>query len=517
MKINQLKAGAVLSYISIGIGYLVSLMYTPLMLRLLGQSEYGLYNLVASIVAYLGVLNFGFGSAYIRYYSKYKVKEDGEKIAILNGMFLLIFTLIGLIAVVAGSIMAFNAEVIFGSELTMGELIKAKKLLLILVINLAISFPSMIFTSHIAANEKFIFQKALEMIRMILNPFLVIPVLLMGYGSIGLVITSTTLNIIIIILNIYYCMHKIEMRFSFRQFDIQLMKEMTIFSSFIFINMIVDQINWNADKLIIGRFHGTVSVAIYGLAAQLNSYYLQVSVAISSVFIPRVHRLVSSYNDNKELTSLFTKIGRIQFIVLSLVSTGFIFFGRPFIRMWAGEAYDESYFILLLLIIPGTITSTIQNIGIEIQRAKNMHHFRSWLYLSIAIVNIAVSIPLAKVYGGIGAATGTALAILVGNGLIMNWYYHFKVGLDIRFFWKQILSLLPALIAPIVAGISFNLMFDMNNITVFFGAGFGYFIIFIASFWLFGMNQYELMLLEEPLRRASMKISNKLKKQSDKT
>lgn len=68
MKANQLKLGAVLSYVSMGIGYIISIVYTPIMLRLLGQSEYGLYNLVNSVVSYLGLLSFGFGSAYIRYY-----------------------------------------------------------------------------------------------------------------------------------------------------------------------------------------------------------------------------------------------------------------------------------------------------------------------------------------------------------------------------------------------------------------------------------------------------------------
>ena len=46
MKINQLKAGVVLSYLSMGIGGLISILYTPVMVRLLGQSEYGVYTLV---------------------------------------------------------------------------------------------------------------------------------------------------------------------------------------------------------------------------------------------------------------------------------------------------------------------------------------------------------------------------------------------------------------------------------------------------------------------------------------
>ncbi len=83
--------------------------------------------------------------------------------------------------------------------------------------------------------------------------------------------------------------------------------------------------------------------------------------------------------------------------------------------------------IALLLIIPVTIP-LIQNLGIEIQRARNMHKFRSWVYLFIALGNIAITIPLVKHYGGLGAALGTALALVIGNIFIMNWYYHARVN-----------------------------------------------------------------------------------------
>ena len=199
-----------------GLGYIVSIIYTPIMLRLLGQSEYGLYNLVASVVAYLGVLNFGFGSAYMRYYSRYKVAEDKEKIATLNGMFLVIFSVLGLIAVVAGTILAMNTELIFGSELTSIELSRAKTLMMILVINLAISFPNIVFTSHITANEKFVFQKLVQMIKTVSNPFVVLPLLILGYGSVGMVIATTFLNITIEILNAVYCIKKLKMKFSLK-------------------------------------------------------------------------------------------------------------------------------------------------------------------------------------------------------------------------------------------------------------------------------------------------------------
>ena len=54
---NQLRVGAILNYLIIGLNTLVGLLYTPYMLRMMGQSEYGLYSLVASVISYLTILD----------------------------------------------------------------------------------------------------------------------------------------------------------------------------------------------------------------------------------------------------------------------------------------------------------------------------------------------------------------------------------------------------------------------------------------------------------------------------
>lgn len=498
MKANQIKAGAILSYISIGLGYIVSIIYTPIMLRLLGQSEYGLYNLVSSVVSYLGLLNFGFSSAYMRYYSRYKVKEDEENIAKLNGMFLIIFSFIGLIAILAGTILVLNVEMIFGEKLTANEISTAKILMSIMVFNLALSFPASVFNSHITANEQYIFQKLVEMLKIVINPFIMLPVLLMGYKSIGMVVVTTLLTIVVEVVNIIFCFIKLRIKFLFSKFELKLMKEMAIFSSYIFINMIIDQINWNMDKFILGRFRGTISVAIYGLAAQLNSYYRSLSTAISNVFIPRINRIVASSDDNSVLTILFTRVGRIQFILISLICTGFIFFGQPFINMWAGKDYYKAYPIALLLIIPVTIP-LIQNLGIEIQKAKNMHQFRSLVYLFISIANVFLSIPLAKAFDGVGAAAGTAISLILGNILVMNWYYHNRVGLDMVYFWSEVFKFTKALLPPVIIGILIYLFIDIYHFGKLLIFGIIYIIVYIVSMWYLGMNQYEKDLIKKTL------------------
>ena len=500
MKTNQLKAGAILSYISMALGYIISIVYTPIMLRLLGQSEYGLYNLVSSVVSYLGLLSFGFGSAYVRYYSRYRVKDDEKNIAKLNGMFLIVFSIIGLITALAGSVLVYNTKTIFGEKLTVSELSTAKVLMAIMVFNIASSFPASVFNSYITANEEYIFQKIIQMIRLIVNPFIMLPVLLMGYKSIGMVVVTTLLTIIVEISNMVFCFKRLKIKFSFHQFDFSLMWEMAVFSSYIFLNMIIDQINWNIDKFVLGRYRGTIAVAVYGLAAQLNSYYLSLSTAISNVFIPRVNRMVAIENDNKKLTNLFTRVGRIQFILLFLVCSGIVFFGRSFISMWAGADYNGTYAIVLLLIIPVTIP-LIQNLGIEIQKAKNMHQFRSWVYFFIAVANVFLSIPLAKAYGGIGAAIGTAISLLIGNGLVMNWYYHYRIGINMIYFWGEIFKFGKSLLLPVATGTIMFLFIDLYRVIPFLICGIIYIIVFCVSMWFFGMNQYEKDLIKKPMLR----------------
>lgn len=489
MKVNQLKAGAILSYASIGIGYIVSIIYTPIMLRLLGQSEYGLYNLVASVVAYLGVLNFGFGSAYMRYYSRYKVQDDREKIATLNGMFLIIFSAIGLIAVIAGTVLAMNTEAIFGSELTSVELSRAKILMMILVINLAISFPNIVFTSHITANERFVFYNLVQMIKTVVNPFVVLPVLIMGYGSVGMVIATTFLNITIELINAVYCINKLKIKFSFRDFDFKLMREMTVFSSYIFMYMIIDQINWNVDKFILGKFKGTNEVAIYSVGAQLNTYLISISAAISSVFIPRVNNIVVKNSKDKELTNLFIKIGRVQYVFVTLAIIGFIIFGQSFINLWAGLNYYKSYKVAVLLMVPMLVV-LIQNIGIEIRKAQNKHKTPAIFMMFIALLNIIITIPLAKLYGAVGSALGTSIAVII-NQIFINVYYQKAVGLDMRLFWKEVINISRGIIIPLFVGVC--LMFFRNNISdlKFLFLAIPYSLLYMISIYVIGLNDFE--------------------------
>ena len=495
---SQRKSGVILSYISQAIHILSGLLYTPIMLRILGQSEYGLYQLVYSVVSYLSLLSFGFTASYMRFYSRAKAKNDDNEVSRLNGMFMIIFIIIALICIICGVVMIRNIKVIFAGGLTLKEYQTARILMALMVFNLALTFPNSVFDAFTSAHERFFFQKMLVVLQNLLNPFLTLPLLILGYGSIGMVLITTLLTISKLVVNVWYSIKKIKVHFIFNNFRFELFREMWVFTFFIFLNQIIDQVNWSVGKFLLGRLSGTVAVAVFGLGAQINSMYLQFSSSISNVFVPKVNRIVATSDDNSELTQLFTKVGRIQFIILALIFTGFIFLGYPFMTLWGGDGYGDSYYVALWLILPVTVP-LIQNLGVEIQRAKNKHKVRSIVYFCISIANVLVSIPLIILFGAIGAAIGTGVTLICGNVIFMNWYYHKYIGLDMFYFWKSILHFLPGLVIPCLVGFWIMGSAKINNIFILGVWICIYAVIYCVSMYFLGMNNEEKQMVVGPI------------------
>lgn len=475
------------------------------MIKLLGQSEYGLYNTVASTISMLSILNLGFGSGYIKYYAQYMAKNDEDSIWKLNGLFIIIFGVIAIIAMLCGAYLTTHLNFVFSEGLTVEEYETAKILMWLLTLNLSISFPMSVFTNIISAHEQFVFLKLAGMGKTVLSPILTIPLLLLGYGSVGVVTITVIVSLIVDCAYIYFVLARLHQKFIFKGFEKGIFGQLFSYTVFIAINIVIDQINWNIDKVILARYLGTATVAVYSVGAILQTYYNMFSTAISGVFTPRIHQIFNNMEltvDQKHslLTNLFMRVGRIQCMVLTLICSGFVFFGRPFIGLWAGKGYEESYHVALLLMIPVTIP-LIQNLGIEIQRAENKHHFRSFAYLVMAIVNLIMTIHLCQILGATGAAIGTAISLVLANGIAMNIYYHKQCGIDVIKFWKSIGHVLLGILPAIIIGIVITHYVAVHTWLQLIGIILVYSIIYTVSAWFLSMNNDEKELMRVPMRK----------------
>lgn len=510
------RLGVFLQYTQMAINIIINLLFTPIMIKIIGKNEYGIYSTVASIISYLSIFSLGFGATYIRFYSKYKKNNDEDAIKKLNTLYLSVFCVLGAIVMVCGTVLSNNASIMFNETYSSANLELAKKLMILLTINMTISFPASLFSAYISSQERFIFQKLVTTGKTIISPLMNIILLYSGYGSIGVVFTTTIVSILVDIVNISFCFSKLKMRFKLGKVESGLAKELFAFTFFIAINQIIDQLNWQTDKIILGKMINSTAAAVYSVSSTINALYIQFSTAVSSVYAPMVHKICSSddsqENINNQLTNLFIDIGRVQFFILMLIFTGFIFFGQFFLKIWVGFEFSANermiMYIATILLIGSSTIPLIQNIGIEIQRAKNQHQFRSIIYLIVAILNVAISIWFCYYWGILGVTVGTLFSNIVGTFIIMNIYYHKKIGLNIPKFWKEICTCIIGMLPAIIVGILILTFVNITSVWLFFTLIIVYIIVYALSIYFFSFNNKEKTFIH--------KIVNKLIKKEKK-
>lgn len=486
------KIGIGLSYLNILMHIVIGFLYVPILLRYIGKSEYGLYQLIGSLIAYFGIMDFGLTNAIIHFYTKYRALQDQFHIENLLAVSLRLYSAAACVILVSGGICYFFLDVIFGETMTVAELVSAKHLFLLLLFNITINLITMLFLAVINAEEKFLFLKGTELLQLVLQPVLVILILQAYPYAFSVAFVQTILNIVLILVRIYYCFAHLHISIRFHGWDWNLLRDFRKLALSLFVVSLIDQVFFRTNQVILGIIEGTGAVAVYSVAVLIYMNYMSLSMAISGVYLPYVTAMVTRRASLTEISALFIKIGRAQYFLLLLVLTGFIIFGRQFIQIWAGKDFLPAYWMTLLIIIPFTV-DLIQNIGLAILQALNQYDFRAKVYLGMGIVNLVLAIPLGIHWGGTGCAFATGLCMVLGNGLIMNWYYSRVVGLDIAGFWKHIgkLTLIGALC--LIIGSLLNTLMFSDSIPLFVGKMIVYTLIYVGFMWYLAMNPEEKM------------------------
>lgn len=444
------KIGAVVSAAYIVAQILVNLAYIPILLGTIGRSEYGLYQLVGSIIAYVtsisGVLSAGIG----RFYSMFKAENDEQ------GMSTAIFTARRLFKIIsAGAVLIVAAIIpimwyVYGGSLGNLQLLECSWMLGVLAANMVVTLYNTISLAVLQANERFAFMKGSQLVALLLQPCLILIVAHYFPYALTIVVVMLAMNCLCATAQRQYCKRILGVNSRGGQYDKKLAKQIMGFSVAIILVTIADQIFWNADKMIIAFFYGAELVAVYAIGSQIYSAYLYTGQVVSSVFFQRVSELYHRDHNMEAISKLFAKVGRLTSMLCFLVLGGFIVLGQDFITLWAGRGYEQSFWVAVIVMVPFTI-DLIQNLGITILQVMDKYMFRGVMYLIIAVLNIASTIVLVQWIGVVGAALSTGIAMLLGNGLIMNIYYKEAIGLDVVLFWREVGKLLTPVAFLIMA------------------------------------------------------------------
>lgn len=486
------KIGVILSYVLMAFEVLSTLLLTPFIIRTLGQAEYGVYKLVFAINAYLLLADLGIGNAIIRFIAKYRVENNKEKERQFLAVATIFYSAMAVIALIIGMILIFIFPTVFANGLSAQEIRLGQILLSITMANSAVTIGTAAYNNILIAYEKFVVSRITSIGQIIVRMILTYIVLVIGWGSIGILLVNLLMTIICRSYFAIYVFMIINLKPLFQGINFLFIKGVVVYSSFIFIQMIATLLNSTVDQILIGSLvkSSAVILAVYGVGSQIVQYYQSIGSAFTNVLMPGVVKLVERKASPTETVGEMIRVGRIIFMVLALIWCGFLVCGHEFVNLWAGAQNSQAYIVAIILMFAYMFVLT-ESIGTQILWAMNQHKEQAILKIIIVLLNIIFSIILIKWTPLIGATIGTFISLAIGDIAVMNIIFRKKLNINLCNYYKGIFKgIVPCLLVTVGIGLLASYLMPDGwlwlCIKVFIMV-----LSYIIIMYLFGMSKYE--------------------------
>lgn len=450
-RINQ---SVFISYTSILFSIVSGLLYTPWLIKNLGSSDYALYSITISIMAYF-TIDFGIGAAITRFIARYRAEKNEYKINQLLGIALKIYLIIDAVALVALIVVFFFLSNIY-SGLTFEELNRLRVVFIITGAMITCCIPVMPINGVFIAYGRVYNVKLFDLIQKALTVGLTCISILIGKGLYLVVFINAFTTVSINILKIITIHKKEKVAPDVKAKDKQITKELLAFSGWVAIAMVADKFFFSFEPTLLGMFSNSTQIAIFAVAASVEGYVLTFADGLNGIFLPRVTNMVVTGKSKDEITDLMIRVGRFQLAIVSCFIIGFVTQGFDFIRIWFGKEYSPAYIAAVVVLSPCIIHLT-ESIANEYVYATNSVKYRAYAYVISSILNVVITALLAPKMGALGAAIGIATGFLVGHELTLNYFYSKKLGIDIyKFFVSCHIRSIPSFALMFVFGFALS-------------------------------------------------------------
>ena len=458
---NQIRGGAVITYISLIITVIMGVVFTPWMIKSIGKGDYGLYTLAMSVIN-IFIFDFGLGGAVQRYMSKYLAEGEKEKMKTFLGIVYKLYLLIDVFIVLVLSVVYFFLSDLY-QGLSAEELVKFKTIYLTVAGFSVISFPLVHMDGTIMAHERFIELKMSDLIHKVFLVSSMTILLLNGYGLYSLVVVNVFAGILRLCIKVYILNKYTNLEVDWYCWDKTFLKEILSFSVWIMVSSIAQRLILSLAPSILASYANTEEIAILGLAILIEGYFYLFANALNGLFLPRVSRLLAN-EGIKYVEHLLFRVGRLQVVLSGMILLGLILFGNHFIHVWVGFEFSPAYLCAIVMITPSFFILP-QSIAHTTMIASNNVKYLAFSSLIMVTAGLAIFFTLAERMGAMGIAIGVSVAYFIAS-LNNLRYYRKLLGLRMNIFLrKSFVAFLPSLILSFAIGFILNFIF--YEITVF--------------------------------------------------
>ena len=493
--------GIVLSYVNSGLSMICGLFLSSYLLRMLGDTEYGVYQTVSAFANYLVLFEFGTGTVMTRNLSMcFGKKASREEIDKNVSTIWSITNILAIFILIVSVVFYCLIGVIYTKSLTVEQIAYGRKIFVFITFYLVFSFYTQTMNGVVLACEKYSFSSFVSVIKIIVRTLLLTALIFLFKYSIVIAIVDMCLSLIVVCYEYLYCIKKCNIKFTMKYFDKQIFKNALPLCMAIFMQTIVNQANNNVDKFVIGIMLTPELVALYSVGMYVFSSFSSFTTIPISMYAPQIVKNVAGGMRGKELTKTLIEQSRLITLIGGSILFGFVAVGKQFITIVYGKSYIQAYIIAVLVMVPMFINMS-NGVIVNVLDAMNKRIYRSNVLLLTTIANIILTVILIKNHGIVGAAFATAICTFVGQVVIMNIYYSKNIGISVMYLFKETYKgmLLYQLVASVVA---YFVGQAINNVYLSFIASIvSYLLIFGVAFVVDKRNKNELKQIFSMVKR----------------
>jgi len=479
---KKLFTGSALQTLNLLFDIAIGFVMMPFLITNLGESWYGLWLLVGSIIGFLAILTLGLSSAVQRYLS---IENEPDKYKEYNQTLnssLAVFIIASLLAIVIASVIALLPS-LFISDVTLIE--SFKYLVLLMGVNIAVSFISSPFRAILATDYKFSLISVVELITILSKAGLSFLFIIMDYSVVALGVATLIGNALGKGILIIYAI-KLTEKFRFSMAFVTKDKLLTLFkySSKTMLAWLGDVLRFSVDNIVITAFVGLSSVTIYNLPLRLYNYASQFIITSLGVLQPFFSQKAGEKDDHA-IRHKFELACGVAFALGAILSAGLFVFGYEFISLWVGE-YEEIK--TLIYIFPAMILlATSQNPCILILYSHNKHEYYAYQNIAEGVLNAIISVIAVQYIGVIGVALGSLIPMLITKIYFQPRLTCQLIGFSLTNYYKQMfICYVFVFIATLIGTYlktDIQTWFDLViNITVFC-------LFFVPAYWFITLNK----------------------------
>ena len=394
----------------------ITFVMAPVLVRNLGNFDYGLWEILGGVLGYMGMLDLGVKSAISKYTATYNAEKNVEK---LKQTYFSAFIMLGLIAVFLSAffvVWSLN----FASSIGEGSANERYVLVgLILAVQFLFQFPGYVAEGTLEGLQKYHFKNAITLVNSIIGSVILFNFITPENGIVLVALVNAvglSLKFVVYFFLVYYVTKKTLSPFRV-YFSGGSCKELLVFGSKSLVQGITNRVETATDSIVIGFVLGPAAVPFYSIPANLVGYIRTIVWSATHVMMPVFSDLLAKKEYNK-VNELYLNGSRIVIALVLVLAIGIIAFGSEFISIWMGPEYGKNSNLLILILVLFSAMPLLNPFANRLLMASNEHSIIvKWAPIS-ALVNIALSIPLCYSMGIIGVAIGSLIPV----GLLLFVY-----------------------------------------------------------------------------------------------